>query len=121
MNDSSSFDPMLLSPTQGAPAGGTPRLPGWDGLPFYGQVPDMKNADGDHKKPQVGMRAHVDMFVLNVPEELKRYRDIMQLVANEYAKISFEDLRYDEAAKTWRILLRWVELFTFMPKGHSNG
>lgn len=111
------FDPLLLSPTQGAPAGGPPVLPGWEGLPFYGQMVDIKKTDPDRKKPQVGMRANVDILALNDEKDLATYRKIMQLVANQYAQISAEDRQYDQETKSWRVFLRWVELFTFMPKG----
>lgn len=99
-----------------------PTFPGWEGLPFKGPVPDLKADDPQFKQPQVGTKLHVELLDLSKAKELKQYRDICQAISNGYAQLSKEDMRYDEAKKSWRVFIRWIELFTFDPsKGNSHG
>ena len=95
-----------------------PVLPGMDGLPFRGPIPDLKDTDPDVLRPQIAMKVHVDIFVLNNPKDLKYYKQVIQLIANGYAAMGTEDRVYDPDLKTWRILVRWYEQFAAMkPRG----
>ena len=68
------------------------------------------------------MKVHVDVLDLRKPKEMKYYREICQMIGNGYAQFSKEDMRYDEKSKSWRVFIRWLELFTFDPtKGNSDG
>jgi hypothetical protein len=114
-------DKSLLDPT-GGHMDAPPVFPGWEGLPFKGPVPDIKFTDPEPKQPQVGMKVRVDLFDLSDTKDLKKYREICQMVGNGYAQISKEDLKYDEQKKCWRVFIRWMELFTFDPaRGNSHG
>ena len=111
----------LLDPT-GGHMDAAPTFPGWEGLPFKGPAPDLKEDDPHYVQPQVGMKVHVETLDLSKPKELKKYRELCQTVGNGYAQISKEDMRYDEDTKNWRVFIRWLELFTYDPtKGNNHG
>ena len=114
---SSTLDPVLVDPTGNLHSGIT--MPGWDGLPFRGTIPDLK--DGDPKQPVQHQKVHIEILCLWVENDMKKYREICQVVANGYGLISKEDARYDEQKKNWRVFIRWLELFTAMEKGTDNG
>jgi hypothetical protein len=88
--------------------------PGIDGLPFRGQIRDIK--EDDEIQPKRGVQAHVEILVLNDPEHLKRYTEIMQVIANGLGALGTEKEVYDNDIKSWRIFIRWWELYTFLPK-----
>jgi hypothetical protein len=97
-------------------------FPGWEGLPFKGPVPNLKEADGVDKQPQVGMKVHIEYLDLSKPKDQKKYQQVCQTIANGYGQLSKEDMRFDEKKKSWRVFLRWVELFAFDPtKGNAHG
>jgi hypothetical protein len=92
-------------------------LPGIDGVPFKGKsIPDIKEDDIDSKRPKQGRDVHVDVLDLSKEEDLDYYQDICQLVGNGYAEISFERETYDESIKSWRVFIRWILNYTYMPK-----
>lgn len=96
-------------------------MPGYDGLPFRGDVPDLKNDDPEHKLPQIGQTAHVEILDLSIKDQLKHYEEVCQLVANGFAAISKEDMQWDPKKKNWRVFLRWIEYFMSIKKGGTNG
>lgn len=109
------FNPVLVSPTLGSHVNiSDPKLPGYDGLPYYGPQLDLKATD--RKQPKTGVKAHVDIFQLNDEEQLEKYRKIVQMVANGYAQISREEQQYDQTIGSWRVFIRWLELFAYMPE-----
>lgn len=108
------FDARLLDPA--GSHGSALTFPGHDGLPFRGAVPQLKEDDPTEKQPQVGCQLYVDILDLAKPGDLEHYRNICQMVANGYAQVSYEDRRYDEELKNWRILLRWFLNYAYVPK-----
>jgi hypothetical protein len=108
-------DSVLLNPT-GA-GGGDLSFPGYEGVPFRGPVPDLKHDDPQHMQPQFGQNVYVKVFNLFDEEQLKQYSDICQMVGNGFAAISSEDRVYDDDIKNWRVFIRWIEFFTYDPKG----
>jgi hypothetical protein len=114
---SSEIDPVLVDPTGNMHKGIT--MPGWDGIPFRGPIPDLK--ENDSKQPAQHQKVHVEVLELWKPKDMARYREVCQVVANGYGLISKEDMRYDEDKKSWRVFVRWLELFTTMEKGTVNG
>jgi hypothetical protein len=94
-------------------------LPGWDGLPFRGSVPCLKESDPEYRQPQVAYEPHVWILDLSVKEDLEDYRSVYQLVTNGSAVISAEERQYDKDIKNWRIFLRWALMFTHMPDAFS--
>lgn len=83
----------------------------WEGLPYKGTRYSFKNDDPDHMKPQLAKKANVQIFMLDKEEDLARYSAVMQQVCDGTSQISVEEREYDKDAKSWRILLRWVDLF----------
>lgn len=97
-------------------------MPGINGMPFRGkQIPNLKESDPGHKQPVEGMSAKVEILELNKPADLERYKNIVQIVANGFAQIGVEDRVYDEDIKSWRVFIRYYELFTHMPDSPGNG
>jgi hypothetical protein len=91
-------------------------LPGYNGVPHRGPVPDLKAFDAEKNLPQYGVEVRVDILELNKKEDLKRYNEIMQVVGNGFADISAEERVYDPEIKNWRIFLRWGVSFTHTKK-----
>jgi len=101
--------------------GQTLTLPGFDGLPFRGPRPDLKETDAPENQPRPGMQVNVHILDLSKPEDLEYYEQISQLVGNGYAQISFEERKFVEEKKTWLVLLRWFLLYTCLPSPVQRG
>ncbi len=115
------LDPRLLDPT-GVASSKQVSFPGWEGLPFRGPVKSFKETDPDHLKPQQGIKVNVQQLNMSVEADMERYGEIGQLVGNGFAQISFEERIYDDDIKSWRILIRWFEVFTYDPEqGEDRG
>ena len=112
----SRFDPRVASPTMGIPVPNELHLPGWDGMPYYGTPGMFKAKDPEKMQPRQGMRTHVDIYNLSVPDEKKQYEEVIQIIANGYGMLSKEDLQYDRAEKIWRVYIRWAEVFAYNPQ-----
>lgn len=115
----SSIDPQLVNPT--GQLHEKISLPGWEGIPFRGPVPDLKETDPQRKQPVMAQKVHIELLDLSDKKQLARYRTICQVVANGYGQISKEDMQYDPKKKNWRVFVRWLEIFTAMGKGAGNG
>jgi hypothetical protein len=113
------IDGMLLDPfrVHGKPF----TLPGYDGLPFRGPRPDLKENDSEERLPQPGMQVSVNVLDLSKPEDLEYYGRISQLVANGYAQISFEERKFVEEKKGWLVLVRWFMLYSCLPRPVARG
>jgi hypothetical protein len=96
-------------------------FPGLEGLPFRGSIPTLKEDDPPEKRPQVGMQTFVKILELDKEEDMQMYTDIAQLVANGVAQISFEDRRWIEDKKNWKVLIRFMLMFYHMPAGAQTG
>ena len=120
-NAAGHIDVKLLDVT-GGHIDAPPTFPGWEGLPFKGPPPTLKQGDPQSKQPTIGMKVHVETLDLAKPKDMAHYRDICQAIGNGYAQLSKEDMRYDEKVKNWRVFIRWLELVSFEPtKGNPNG
>lgn len=106
-----SVDAKLLDPYGVAKAPFT--LPGFDGLPFRGPIPDLK--EEDVRQPQIGVETHVDIFDLSLDADMTKYREIIQLVGHNYAQISAEERKWVQETKSWKIFLRWLLYYTYLP------
>jgi hypothetical protein len=91
-----------------------PIWPGVNGIPFHGAAPNLKQ--NDPVQPQEGGICKVEQLDLSKPEDLEHYSHIGQLRINGMAEISFDERIYDEETKSWRVLIRWVQMYTYMPK-----
>lgn len=114
MNDRWSIEGKLIDPSNGQrdmPA----VFPGAEGLPFRGHIPDVKADDPEHLQPKQGCRVHVEILELDKEADRKRMANVYTLVANGTAVISAEEREYDPEIKSWRVLLRWADLFMYNP------
>lgn len=113
-----SLDPRLLDPT------GSHKkplsFPGYDGIPFRGVVPDLK--ESDQEQPQVGSQVYVNILDLSNAEDLDYYGKISQLVGNGFAQISFEERQFIQEKGSWLVLIRWMLHYAYMAgQGGRNG
>lgn len=118
-----SIDRSLVDPS-GGQRDLEPTMPGFNGLPFRGIPWDRKEKDPDYLQPQVGARVHVEILEMHKPEDRKRMEDIYAMFTNGTAVISAEERHWDEEIKSWRVFIRWADLYTYNPqatKGRSYG
>lgn len=110
------IDKRLLDPhgVSGAPF----TLPGFDGFPFRGTVPDLKEQDS--RQPQLGAETHVDILDLSEEADLKAYRNIIQLVGNNYAAISAEERQWIAESQNWKVFIRWMLYYTYLPDAKAS-
>ena len=113
------LDPKLLDPT-GGQVHEAPILPGYDGVPFRGQIPNVKTTDPEYRQPQVGSVVHIEILDLTKDEHLKRYSEVCQMIANGFGKISQERIEFDNKKNNWIVFIRWLEMFAYDPSKGSN-
>jgi hypothetical protein len=114
------FDPRLIDPFNVHRSNLV--FPGMDGLPFRGgTTPDLKESDPEHRQPQIGTKVGVKQLDLSIQTDLEYYQNILQMVANGTAQISFEERVYGDDIKSWRVLIRWVEYYYFQPTSQADG
>ena len=105
------IDPRLIDPH------GThrqePVLPGFEGLPFKGRIPNLKETD--RVQPQIAAQVYVHVLNLSNDEDMKLYQKICQVVGNGMGQISFEKHEYDKDIKSWRVFIRWMLNYAHMP------
>lgn len=92
-------------------------FPGFEGIPFRGKgaaAPNIK--DDDPKQPIIVQDAKVKIFDLSDPEQLLQYEQIWFKIGRGQCKLSAEERQFMPELKSWRILLRWAELYFEMPK-----
>ena len=97
-----------------------PVFPGHNGLPFKGDIPDLRHDDPEHMQPQEGGIVHTEQMDLSDPKDLQHLADIRQLVVNQTAYLCYEERIYDAAIKSWRVLICWVEQHSYVPKHGRN-
>lgn len=96
-------------------------LPGWEGAPFRGSaIPDIKEDDPFHKQPQMAMQARVRIFEMNNPKHMTEYTEILQVIANGFGQLGAEERVYAEDIKSWRIFIRWWQVFSHMKDQRSK-
>jgi len=86
-------------------------------LPYEGKIFDRKENDPDNKQPIMVQAVNVKQFDLSNEEHMKEWKEIMQKVADEVSVISFEEKIYDKEIKSWRVLIRWMDLSYTNPEG----
>jgi len=85
--------------------------PWYEDLPYYGPVLNLKDDDPEELRPVHKVAGHVEQFALNNEEHVARYTEICNLVCAQRAQISFEERVYDDSIKSWRVLVRWMEMY----------
>lgn len=114
------IDSCLVDPS-GGQSQQPPVFPGYAGLPFRGVPFDRKEMDPEHQQPKVATRVHVELLEMSKPEDRKRMEDIYTMMCNGYAVVSAEERQWDEELKSWRVFIRWADIYTYNPqKGASK-
>jgi hypothetical protein len=119
-NDRWTIDPSLVDPS-GGQREMQAVLPGHEGLPFRGVPYERKETDPDHLQPKVGARVHVEVLEMSKVEDRKRMEEIYTAMTNGAAVISVEERHWDEDIKSWRVLIRWADLYTYNPQATRKG
>lgn len=96
-------------------------MPGYNGVPFRGTPPFLKDEDDPAKQPKTAYQVYADIFDLSIPEDLAYYGQVWQLAANGYVLISADERKYDEEKKNWRVFLRWAQPYTYAPENFPHG
>lgn len=89
-------------------------FPGYEGMPFRGTVPLLKA--NDPVKPEQGRQVRVECLDLSDSKQLQHYQDICQVIGNGFAELSYEERQYDTEIKNWRVLIRFMINYAYMPK-----
>ena len=111
----------LIDPSKGQ-GQMSPQFPGYMGLPFRGVPMDRKEDDPEHLQPQVAANVHVEILDMSDEEDRKKMAIIYQMMVNGFATISVEERQWVPEEKTWRVFLRWADVYAYNPqKGHTNG
>ena len=112
--------PSLVDPSEGQ-RNRDPVYPGIDGIPYRGDPYDRKENDPDHLQPKQGARVHVEILEMNKPEDRQRMEDIYSMFCNGSAVISAEERQWDEEIKSWRVFIRWADLYLYNPQSTQRG
>jgi len=108
------IDSALVDPSKGQ-RDMAPMFPGVEGIPFRGVVPDLKNDDPETLQPKQGCRVHVEILDMSDEKDLKRMEAVYSMYANGTAMISSEDRQWIPEDKTWKVFLRWADLYMYNP------
>lgn len=92
---------------------GQPRIvmPGYDGIPFRGVVPDLVKGG---KTPIERLYAKVRIFDLSDAKQLEEYQSICDVIAKGWCALSREEIQWVEEKKSWIVFIRYVERFAEM-------
>jgi hypothetical protein len=85
------------------------------------RVPDIKRDDPDELKPQLRADAHVRMFYMGKPDDVREYQDIYTRVTRGQAVISADERHWGDKTQSFLVFLRWGELFLELPKTPYQG
>ena len=91
-----------------------------EGKPYHGPSLDLKKDDPEEKQPQLRHKAHIRQFDLTNPEHLALYEAVCQCIFDGGAILSFEDRVYDQELKSWRVLMRWTEIYYGTPAAYAQ-
>ena len=95
-------------------------LPGHNGVPFRGIPYDRKESDPEHMQPKTGARVHVEILEMSEPKDRKRMEEIYTMMTNGNAVISAEERHWDEEIKSWRVFVRWADVYTYNPQASKG-
>lgn len=108
------LDPKLLNPNGSLQKKSV--MPGYNGIPFRGAAPFLKDIDDPSKQPKTAYQVHMDIFDLSSVDDRNYYAQVWQMAANGFVLISADERQYDEEKKNWRVFLRWAQPYTYAPE-----
>ena len=82
------------------------------GLPYKGKPYTVDK----HSIPELKREVFIKQFDLSKEEDMKEYQQVFQRRADGLNQISFEEKVYDAELKSWRVLLRWYDIYYVEPK-----
>ena len=94
-------------------------FPGFEGIPFRTNgtaPPNLKSDDPEKKQPIIVQDAKVRIFDLSDPEQLLAYEQVWFRIGRGQYKFSAEERQFLPDLKSWRVLLRYSELYFELPK-----
>ena len=103
-------------------AAGPMVFPGIDGQRFRlwpdQQLPLLKNDDPVQPIPVADAR--VKIFDLSKPTDIREYEAVWDQAAKGEIIISSEEKQWCEGTQSWKVFLRWGEVYLEMPKGRGR-
>jgi len=85
----------------------------WGKIPWRG--PQWDRREGED--PELVYVAKIQIFNLSIPEDLKKYEQTTDKIANGAYMMGREEVAFDKDKGTWLVLLRWYEMYNEAPKG----
>lgn len=94
----------------------------FEGLPFKGDVPSLKESDPDYLRPKLQETVHIKVFDTAVPEDMCAMEKVMQETRTipPTVRIYERDKQFIEITGSWRIFMTWTELYYAMPDKTGN-
>lgn len=98
-----------------------PSAPGSpDGMRFRlhkGQtVPQLKNDDPSHLRPQPVADAHVKVFDMSNAEDVAEYTGVWDEASKGNIMISAEERHWSDAIQNFKVFLRWGDVYLEIPR-----
>lgn len=78
----------------------------WGGKKYTGSLMNIKNSDPASKKPQLKKKAHVRLFNMMDPTDLKDYRIVLQQCCDGKARANVKEILRDNGL---HIYLEWYD------------
>jgi len=86
------------------------------GFPYRGDVVFLKNTDPERQQPQRQAETFVRILDLAEPCDMKEYTEICNRITRGDALLSVEDRQFIPAAKSWVVMIRWVDIWFTSPE-----
>lgn len=94
-----------------------PVLPGKDGVPFRGEVPNLKENDTAEAQTQQAIQGHAAIFDLSDPLQLRYYQTLFHLVYNQKAIIGMERTDFNAQTGKYTAFVRWGFPYLYVKPG----
>lgn len=87
----------------------------YEGKPYHGTPLNMKEEDPENKKPRLRHKAHIRTFNLSDAADMETYEQVCQGIYDGGIMLSFEERVYEPKIQSWRVLMRWSEVYYDTP------
>ncbi|HDL85615.1 MAG TPA: hypothetical protein ENH11_04700 [Candidatus Acetothermia bacterium] len=87
---------------------------GIGGIPFRTRnevAPIYKDDDPDKRRPQIENEIDVAVFDMSAPDDMKRYKKILNFCAQGLGRLVDRYVEYDANKLNWRVFLSWTQYY----------
>lgn len=89
---------------------------GPNGVPLRTRTPNLPLLKPEELEALVEVEdAHVEVLRLDQPEDLKRYRQILDGACKGHSTILFTERRWDESVRNWTVLIEYATAYEELP------